>query len=149
MEPNSDTKAGGETPGWQWTTKAFVGLSITALLSTAAEMFFKRGAIETANIPSAVQWFGVTALASIWVWPGMLIQILGMASYATVLRKIPLYIAFSFMSILHVLIPIGAKIFFNEQISLKRWCGIVLVLAGIWIIARPVSRIEEEVERGI
>jgi len=122
---------------------------LTALLSTAAEMFFKKGAMETAHLPSVVDWFGVTALASWWVWPGMLIQILGMASYASALRKLPLYIAFSFMSILHVLIPVCSRLFFDERISSTRWSGIALVLSGIWIIAKPVSKIEEDVEREI
>jgi multidrug transporter EmrE-like cation transporter len=126
---------------------AYAALALTALLSTTAEMFFKKGAIQTANLPSVIDWFGVTALASWWVWPGMLLQILGMVSYASSLRRLPLYVAFSFMSVLHVLIPVGSLLFFNEQISLRRWSGIALVLGGIWIIARPVSRIEEEIKR--
>jgi len=103
----------------------------------------------TAHLPAAANWFGVSALASGWVWPGMLIQILGMGCYAAALRKLPLYVAFSFMSILHVLIPVGSLLFFHEQISLARWSGIALVLVGIWIIARPASKIEEEIEREI
>lgn len=112
-------------------------------------MFFKKGALMTAHLPAAANWFGVSALASWWVWPGMLIQILGMGCYAATLRMLPLYVAFSFMSILHVLIPVGSLLLFHEQISPARWSGIALVLAGIWIIARPASKIEEGIEREI
>jgi len=133
----------------QWTLNSLALLVVTAVLSASAEMFFKKGALMTAHLPQAGSWFGVSALASWWVWPGMLIQILGMGCYAAVLRKLPLYIAFSFMSILHVLIPVGSLVFFHEQISPRRWSGIALVLAGIWIIARPVSKIEQEIEREI
>jgi len=146
-EPNPGNRPA--PPLWQWTVRAFAGLMLTALLAAASEMFFKKGAMETKDLPCALTWLGFTALQSWWVWPGMLIQILGMASYAAVLRKIPLYIAFSFMSILHVMIPIGARIFFDERISSRRWGGIVLVLAGIWIIAKPASRIEADVKREI
>ena len=135
------------TPTGFWSANSLALLMVTALLSAAAEMFFKQGALMTKDLPTAVSWFGVSALTSWWVWPGMAIQILGMGCYAAVLRKLPLYIAFSFMSILHVLIPLGALLFFNERIGLTRWCGIALVLAGIWIIARPVSKMEEEIER--
>ena len=136
-------------PDGQWTANSLGLLVLTAVLSAAAEMFFKQGALMTRDLPAAANWFGVSALASWWVWPGMLIQILGMGCYAAVLRKLPLFIAFSFMSILHVLIPVGSLLFFHEQISLRRWSGIALVLAGIWIIARPVSKIEEGIEREI
>lgn len=129
-----------------WSVRSLLLLALTALLSASAEMFFKQGALLTSSLAEAKGWFGVSALASWWVWPGMLIQVLGMGCYAAVLRRLPLYIAFSFMSILHVLIPLGSLIFFHERISPMRWSGIALVLAGIWIIARPVSKIEEEIE---
>ena len=132
---------------WTWSANSLILLTVTALLSAAAEMFFKQGANLTKDLPTAVSWIGVTALSSWWVWPGMLIQILGMGCYAATLRKLPLYVAFSFMSILHVLIPVGSLIFFHEQIGFRRWSGITLVLAGIWIIAQPVSKMEEGIER--
>ena len=134
-------------PPFQWSVRSLALLMVTSVLSAAAEMFFKKGALATANMPAAAALHGIAALASWWVWPGMLLQILGMGCYAAVLRRLPLYVAFSFMSILHVLIPLGSLVFFQEQISLRRWSGIALVLAGIWIIARPASRIEEELER--
>ena len=130
-----------------WSAASLALLALTALLSAAAEMFFKQGALMTAHLPAAANWFGISALASWWVWPGMLIQILGMGCYAAVLRRLPLHVAFSFMSILHVLIPVGSLVFFHEQISPRRWSGIALVLAGIWIIARPAGKIEEGIER--
>jgi drug/metabolite transporter (DMT)-like permease len=143
----SDKSVVPTAPQGQWSANSLALLGLTAVLSAAAEMFFKQGALMTAHLPSAARWFGVSALASWWVWPGMLLQILGMGFYAAVLRKLPLYVAFSFMSILHVLIPVGSLLFFHEQISLARWSGIALVLAGIWIIARPASKIEEGIER--
>ena len=136
-------------PSGEWSAGALALLALTALLSATAEMFFKQGALMTAHRPGSGSWFAVSALASWWIWPGMLIQIFGMGCYATVLRRLPLYIAFSFMSILHVLIPVGSLIFFHEQISPRRWSGIVLVLAGIWIIARPAGKMEEKIEREI
>jgi drug/metabolite transporter (DMT)-like permease len=32
----------------------------------------------------------------------------------------------------------------GEQISPRRWCGIVLVLIGLLLVAKPFARIEEK-----
>ena len=118
-------------------------VGLCAALATASELMLKVGASATAHRESAIDWLGFTALHSGWVWAGMLLQVLGFVSYAAALRLLPLYVAFSLLSVLHVTIPLGSWLAFGERVSVERWSGIVLVLAGIWVIARPVSRIEE------
>ena len=87
---------------------------------------------------------GVTALASPWTWAGIACHILSFASWLHVLRFVPLNVAFSLISVVHVLVPLGAWLFLGEPISLTRWLGIGLVLAGIALVARPAARAEAE-----
>lgn len=127
--------------------RGYAGVALAAVFSTASEMMLKQGANDTAHLATPeLGWLGVTALHSGWVWLGMLMQVLGFASYAGALRTLPLYVAFNCMSVLHVTIPLCSWYFFREQISLARWAGIALVLTGVWVIARPASIAEERSE---
>ena len=56
----------------------------------------------------------------------------------------PLHIAFSIMSVTQVLVPLGAWWFHGENISLCRWAGVLVVLAGIFVVAGPAMKAEEE-----
>lgn len=123
--------------------RGYVQVFICAALATASELMLKTGALATAERESAIPWLGTTALHSHWVWWGMLLQVVGFISYAGALRVLPVSVAFSMLSVLHVTIPLGSWAVFGERIHALRWMGIALVLCGIWIIARPVSRIEE------
>jgi multidrug transporter EmrE-like cation transporter len=122
----------------------YIRIGFVLLTSTASEMLLKLGAKSTAALPQWVSWLGFSALHSGWVWWGMLLQVIGFVAYAAALRVLPLSTAFGIMSALHATIPICARIFFHEDISLQRWAGIGLVLAGVLLLARPASQVEEK-----
>jgi drug/metabolite transporter (DMT)-like permease len=45
--------------------------------------------------------------------------------------------------VVDVLVPLGCWIILGETISMRRWCGIGLVIIGLAIMAKPVARLEE------
>ena len=60
------------------------------------------------------------------------------------LRFVPLNIAFNLSNIVHVFVPLSSWLVLGENISEKRWLGIALVLCGIFVIAKPLVKIEEK-----
>jgi drug/metabolite transporter (DMT)-like permease len=64
-------------------------------------------------------------------------------TWIVVLRTLPLYLAFTLCSVIHVTIPVSSWLVLGEKIEAVRWAGIGFVLVGIWIIARSASRAEE------
>ena len=82
-------------------------------------------------------------LLSGWTWLGVLTYILSFASWLYVLRHLPLSVAYGLITIVQVLVPLGARLFLGETISLQRWAGIALVLCGTIIVAQSAARIEE------
>jgi drug/metabolite transporter (DMT)-like permease len=104
----------------------------------------KRGAVEAPRLPAELNWTGVSGLASINVWYGILLVIASFISWLYVLRFIPLTIAYPLSNFVHVLIPLSSWFFLNELISAQRWCGIGLVVIGVLIVAKPVARMEEK-----
>jgi drug/metabolite transporter (DMT)-like permease len=129
--------------GW-WFLNPYVQIGLGALLVTTSELLLKRGATATAQIPLETGWLGIGALASGWVWLGILTYLLAFLSWLQVLRFLPVNIAFALMSVVQVLVPLGAWVFLHEAIAPARWCGILLVLGGIAVIARPMMTVEEK-----
>jgi len=115
-----------------------------ALLAAASEIFLKKGAIETVHLAGHVDWTGLSALGSGWVWLAILFYASSFAAWLHVLRFVPLNIAFNLSSIIHVFVPLACWIFLGEAISGTRWFGISLVLLGICVIAKPLVIIEEK-----
>src|SRR5271166_3544711 len=81
-----------------WFFNAYTQIMLSILLSTAAQLFLKKGA-DTA-VPEI--WLGVEGLRSGWVWLGILAMVTGLFSWLYGLRFIPLNIAFNLAGLVHV-----------------------------------------------
>jgi drug/metabolite transporter (DMT)-like permease len=117
-------------------------LALSVLCVLASELLLKRGASETAS-GTAWSWTGINSLASPLVWWGILFVIASFLSWLYVLKYIPLTIAFPLSRVVDVLVPLSCWIFLGETISVRRWCGIALVVIGLAVVAKPVARLEE------
>jgi undecaprenyl phosphate-alpha-L-ara4N flippase subunit ArnF len=119
-------------------------LALSALCTTISELFLKRGAVETAHISEQWGWTGLTGLASPLVWIGIVFVICSFVTWLYVLRHLPLSVAFPASQVVHVTIPLSSWIVLGELITPVRWCGIVLVLLGLVLVAKPVVKLEEK-----
>lgn len=119
-------------------------IAFNVLIVTASEVFLKLGARETAAYTSPSNWTGITGLLSLWTWLGILFLILSLVSWLYVLRHVPLSVAFPLSNAVHVFVPFASWFFLGERIIPTRWWGISLVIIGLLIVAKPVSRIEEK-----
>lgn len=115
----------------------------SAMLVTASELFIKHGALVAAGTSASWNWTGLGGLQSGWVWWGIFFVILSFVSWLYVLKYIPLTIAYPLSCVVHVFIPLSSWLILNEAISVRRWCGIALVLTGLAIVAKPIAQIEE------
>ena len=127
----------------RWLANPWLQLALNALLVTAYELFLKLGARATAHLAEG-SWTGLSGLLSPWTWLGIVCMILSLLSWLYVLRELPLSLAFPLSNVVHVLVPLSCWIFLGETISSRRWFGIVLVLVGLVVVAKPFARIEEK-----
>lgn len=121
----------------------WVQLGFEAALVTASEVLLKIGATRTPAHGGALDWLGFTSLASISVWGGIVCLVLSFLCWIYVLQHLPLSVAFPLTNIVHVTIPISSWIFLGEAISVRRWLGIAIVLAGLALVAKPVAYLDE------
>ncbi len=56
----------------------------------------------------------------------------------------PLNVAYNLAGLIQVLVPLASWLLLGERIGLTRACGIVLVCAGVFIVARPLMQVEEK-----
>ena len=135
---NNNSASGPSGFGDPW-----LQLALSTVCVTVSELFLKRGAMETVQVSARWAWTGLPTLASPLVWFGMIFVGLSLITWLYVLKHLPLSVAFPASQAVHVLVPLTSWWFLGEAIGTTRWCGIVLVLLGLAIVARPAARLEE------
>ncbi len=126
-----------------WFFNPYVQVVLCILAGTAAEVFLKKGADATHNLPSAVPALGLTGMTSGWTWLSIVFTLLSFFSWMSAIRLLPLGMAFPLTNAVQVLVPLSCWLFLGEGISPKRWCGIVLVVIGLMIVAKPYAKLDE------
>ena len=121
----------------------FVQVLFCAIFGTVGEVLLKVGAAHTQNLPSPIPWLGLSGLASGWTWGSIVFTLLSLVFWMSALRTIPLGMAFPLSNSVHVFIPLSCWAFLSEVISARRWCGIILVVAGLLVVARTYAKLDE------
>lgn len=131
-----------------WLLHPYLFLFVGGLLDATGERLLKQGANSAPVTTGLLHWFstylGVSALASMWTWVGILSYIAGLLCWLHVLRCIPISIAFPVINVLHMAVPVGAHVFLHEPVPVLRWVGIGIALSGVLLILKPVARAEEK-----
>jgi len=127
-----------------WLLNPYLLILVGALLNTAGELFLKLGANSEAHIGGWAGAMGLTPLLSGWTWLGIISYVTSFLTWLSVLRTIPLSVAFPLINVVHVFVPIGAAVFLHETVPLKRWAGITLIILGILAIMKPVAHAEDK-----
>jgi drug/metabolite transporter (DMT)-like permease len=130
-------------PGLFW--NPFLQIFLTVLLTAAAQILLKLGAEGSSGDNSIGSWLGLHELGSGWTWLGILAFVASFGGWLYALRFLPLGLAFSLTNGVHIFVPIGSWLFLHEKISLLRGTGIVVIIAGILLLAQSVARAEEKV----
>jgi drug/metabolite transporter (DMT)-like permease len=123
-----------------WFFNPYTQISLSILLSAAAQLCLKKGADDA--VPGIL--LGFEGLRSGWMWLGIGAMVTSLFSWLYSLRFVPLNIAFNLAGLVQVLVPLAAWLLLGEKIGLTRGCGILLVCAGVYIVARPLMRVEEK-----
>ena len=104
---------------------SIVGLSVgQVLLRLAAQ----------AERPDSAAWQAVALSA--WTWTGLLVYALATLAWLAVLRELPLRMAYPFVGLAFVVVPVLAWAVLGEELRWSTLAGAVLIVAGIWVSVR-------------
>ena len=130
-------------PGLFW--NPYLQIFLTVLLTAAAQILLKIGADGSAANNSLWSWLGLAELASAWTWLGILAFVASFGGWLYALRFLPLGLAFALTNGVHIFVPLGSWLFLGEHIGLLRGSGILVIIAGILLLAQSVAKVEEKV----
>jgi drug/metabolite transporter (DMT)-like permease len=110
----------------------------TVLTNAAAQVMLKQGMLAlggsldaTALIPRIFQ-----TVFSPWVFAGLVMFVISMASHLFVLSKVDLSFAYPFLSLAYVVVAVVAWLLFKEEIGGYKIAGIAFICIGTVLIAQ-------------
>ena len=110
--------------------KSWICAAVVVLSNVFGNFFMKRG--MPADLPSPLAY--ITVLFQPWVALGVVLLILWMASRMALLSWADLSYVIPVTSIGYVLVALCGKLLLHEEISVKRWAGIALIMIGVAIV---------------
>lgn len=121
------------------TFKILLLLIASDILETAIHFFFKKSVLSQAdfaviNLASAAVFFRLV-FSSPFLWGGLAAVVIVFIIWSTVLAKIDLSVAVPVASFSYILVPIISIIFLDEKVTILRWVGIFLILAGVILVS--------------
>lgn len=132
---------GGMAPGRRIPGGAmspYLLLGVALVLNAAANLLMKYAAVRADRAPALE---GAAALArdylSLPFLAGLACFGLNLLAYSQALKKLPLSIAYPTMvSLGYLIILVVSWFVFQERLTLPRYVGAGLILAGIWLVVR-------------
>ena len=121
------------------TLKILAFLVLSDILETFIHFCFKKSAIpesafQIQNLNSLLSFFKIV-YSSPFLWLGLLTVLVIFVIWSTILSKIDLSVAVPVASFSYILVPIVSIVFLHEQISILRWAGILIILAGVILVS--------------
>jgi drug/metabolite transporter (DMT)-like permease len=110
--------------------KTWTCATVVVLSNVLGNFFLKRG--MPADLPTPLSY--VAALFQPWAALGVVLLITWMLSRMTLLSWADLSYVLPVTAIGYVLVALEGKLFLHEEIGLKRWAGIVLIVAGVALV---------------
>lgn len=104
---------------------------LTVALNGGAQLFLRGAALRGAT-PSQP----TTLLQSPLFFSALIAYAASVLTWLLVLKAVPLSSAMPFNALIYVLVPIASVAFFGDQISARSAFGMVLVVAGVLVVAK-------------
>lgn len=121
--------------------KYLVLLSVV-LFSAAGDVMLSRGMKQIGEIHLTNLGSAFSALGNAWVLLGICFLIIFFASYLTALSWADLTFVLPATAFSYVVMALLAHSLLHEQVSVQRWCGIMLIVAGVGFVAGGPSHTE-------
>lgn len=111
--------------------KTWICATVVVFSNVFGNFFLKKG--MPAALPTP--WSYITVLFQRWVVLGIILLILWMMSRMTLLSWADLSYVLPVTAVGYVLVALVGHAFLAEQIPLKRWAGIALIVAGVGLVS--------------
>ena len=111
--------------------KTWICAAVVVFSNVFGNFFLKRGMPATLATPLDY----ITVLFQPWVALGVLLLVVWLMSRMALLSWADLSYVLPVTSVGYVLVAIAGKVLLHEQVTLKRWAGIALIVAGVALVS--------------
>lgn len=113
--------------------RTFTELLIWVLLLSSGQLFFKIAADHLRK--DSAQAFVLSLITSKAFWAALVIYGIATLLWIFILSHTPLRLAYPFSALSFFVVPLLARYFFNEPLSLSYFLGLSLIASGLFVIA--------------
>ncbi len=115
----------------------FVILATSILLAVAGQLLMKRGMMMIGTFSITQLHFKLIPMFSNpFVFFGFACFGLSSIFWLVVLSRFEISLVYPIVSVAYILVAIASVIFFKENVTLIRWLGILVIVAGVFLISR-------------
>jgi uncharacterized membrane protein len=111
--------------------KTWACAAVVVLSNVFGNFFLKRGMPQ--DLPTPLSY--ITALFQPWAALGVALLILWLMSRMTLLSWADLSYVLPLTSVGYVLVALTGRFLLNEEITLRRWAGIALIMSGVALVS--------------
>jgi len=119
--------------------RVIFALAVLILGSTGGEIAITHGMKATGEPtrlrPLQLLQFLGRAIRNCWFWAGVTVMAVSFYSLLVLLSWEPISFVIPASALSYVVGTLGAKYILGEQVSIARWAGVVLVCAGVALVA--------------
>jgi drug/metabolite transporter (DMT)-like permease len=126
--------------------RKYLVLLAVVVFGSIGDSFLARGMKQVGAIDVHHAAHVFSALANPWVIFGILFLLCFMSSYMTALSFADLTFVLPATAIGYVNMTLISIFWLHEHVSLQRWAGVVLIVAGVGLVAGGPSRTEHPPE---
>lgn len=109
------------------------------LLGTAGEVLLKSGIDGVGRLafgnPGDIGRTVIRVLSSPRILIGFACYGLAAILWLMILSRLELSYAYPMLALTYVLVPLAAHVFLGETLSVGRWAGILIIVAGVLVVA--------------
>jgi len=116
--------------------KTWICATVVVLSNLFGNFFLKRG--MPGELPGPLAY--ITVLFRPWVSLGVVLLIVWVLSRMALLSWADLSYVLPVTSVGYVLVALAGRVLLQEQITIQRWTGIILIMAGVALVSRSAPQ---------
>jgi uncharacterized membrane protein len=106
---------------------------------TAAQLLLKKGLLTVGEFPmrfNDIIPFFIKAYTNVYVIIAVLLTLVTAMTWILAVSKAQLSFLYPFMALSYALVALFSLLLFKEDVSVLRWLGIIVICAGVFLVAR-------------
>ena len=113
---------------------------IGVLLNAAAQLALKQGMRQIGYFDFVAHNIGHVSFAvatNAYIWVGLSCYVISVVVWLLVLSRVEVSYAYPLLSVGYIVTACAGWLFFQENMSMTRLMGIVVICFGVWLITKP------------